>query len=93
MAAISVDDSDKSRALAARLALSLPILSDVDRAVTRAFGVEDADNEIAWPAVFIVDAGYHVRWRWLADDFKLRPSSKELLDALDRAATPATATP
>jgi peroxiredoxin len=47
--------------------------------------VEDQENEIAWPAIFIVGRDGRVRWRSLAETFKVRPTSEVVLEALDHA--------
>jgi peroxiredoxin len=54
----------------------------VDLKAIRAYGVEDAENRIAWPAIFIVGADGHVRWRSLAETFRVRPASEVVLEAL-----------
>ena len=52
----------------------------------RAYGVEDQENGIAWPAIFIVGRDGKVRWRSLAETFKVRPTSEVVLEALDAGA-------
>jgi peroxiredoxin len=81
-----VDPPDRSRALAEKLGVKYPLLSDPKREVTRAYGVEDQENGIAWPAIFIVGRDGNVRWRSLAETFKVRPASEVVLEALDAAA-------
>jgi peroxiredoxin len=83
LVAISADAPEKSRALAQKLGLQFPLLSDPGREVIRGFGVEDAENGIAWPAIFILDADRRVAWRSLAETFKVRPASAVVLQALD----------
>jgi peroxiredoxin len=82
LVAISVDSPVESRALAERLGLSFPLLSDPDLKAIRAYGVEDAENGIAWPAIFIVGADGRIRWRSLAETYTVRPASAVLLEAL-----------
>jgi alkyl hydroperoxide reductase subunit AhpC len=53
--------------------------------VIRAYGVEDAENEIAWPAIFIVGRDGKVRWRSLAETYPVRPAAEVVLDALRSA--------
>ena len=85
--AISVDGLDRSRAVVDRLGLDFPILSDPDHTVMRSFGVEDEENGIAWPAIFVVDPSGRVRWRDLTNDYRVRPSAETVIKALDGAGT------
>lgn len=83
MLAVSVDGQEKSRALIERLSLPFALGLDEDRALTRAFGVYDPANDIAWPAIFIVGPEGVVRWRSLAETYTVRPASQVVLDAAD----------
>ena len=80
--AISVDPPATSAALASKLGITFPLLSDESRATIRAYGVEDAENGIAWPAIFIVDKQGKIVWRALAETYKLRAGLKQILEAL-----------
>ena len=84
MAAISVDPPATSAALAKKLGVTFPLLSDESRAGIRAFGVEDAENGIAWPAIFIVDRNGKIVWRSLSGTYKLRATSAQILQALPK---------
>jgi peroxiredoxin len=81
-----VDPPDRSRALAEKLDLKFPLLSDPKREAIRAYGVEDQENGIAWPAIFVVGRDGKVSWRSLAETYKVRPASEVVLEALDAAA-------
>ena len=48
----------------------------------RAYGIEDAPNELAWPSIFVVDRKQVVTWRWLADTFRERIATADVLSAL-----------
>ena len=82
LAAISVDSPDTSTHLAAGLGLTFRLVSDPGHRLIGAFGVFDGETELAWPAVYILDARGAITWRWLADDFKTRITSAEILAAL-----------
>ena len=82
MIAISVDPPEKTKELQAKLKVNYPLLSDIDLSTIRAYGVEDHENGIAWPAVFIVSSSGIIRWRSLAETYKVRPLSQEIIDAL-----------
>jgi peroxiredoxin len=69
--------------LAERLGITFPLLSDEKLSAVRAYGVEDAENGIAWPAIFIVERDGLIAWRSLAETYRERPASKVVLEALD----------
>ena len=48
--------------------------------------MEDQESGIAWPAIFIVGRDGKVRWRSLAETYKVRPASEVVLEALDAVA-------
>lgn len=50
--------------------------------VVRAYGVDDEDNGIAWPAIFIVGTDGRVKWRSLAETYTVRPAAEIVLEAL-----------
>lgn len=77
-----MDPQEKSNQLVAAQGITFPLLSDRDRSTIRAYGVEDAENGIAWPAIFIVAPDGTIRWRSLADTYKERPTSEVILEAL-----------
>jgi peroxiredoxin len=84
VAALSVDPVPKSKELQAKLKLSYPIISDPNLEAIRAFGVEDAENGIAWPAVYVIDPGGKIAWRSLSETYKDRPLPEMLFEQLDR---------
>lgn len=71
--------------LGEKLGLAFPLLSDPGG--TRAiepFGVFDPDTEIAWPSIFVVGRDGKVLQRWLADTFKERIATSDVLAQLDQ---------
>jgi peroxiredoxin len=82
--AISVDPPATSADLAKKLGITFPLLSDTSRATIRAFGVEDGENGISWPAIFIVDKKGKIDWRSLAQTYKIRAMSEQILAALPK---------
>ncbi len=86
MVAISADPAERSAQLAAKLGLTFPILSDPQRDVIRLFGVEDAQNEIAWPALFVIGPGRKIVRRVMLETYKERPLVSQILETLDHAA-------
>jgi len=84
--AISVDSVETSTHLAEGLQLGFPLVSDPGHRLIDGFGVFDGETEIAWPAVFIVERngrGDEVVWRWLADTFRQRVATADILKAID----------
>lgn len=71
-----------NRALSDKLGVTFPIVSDPGAAAIRAYGVYDSENEIAWPAVFIVGKDGTIEKRWLADDYKVRITTAEIMSGL-----------
>ncbi len=67
IAALSVDPPERSRALAAQLALPFPLLCDQAREVVRAWGLYNREEKggIAYPATFVLDRERVVRFRSL----------------------------
>ncbi len=78
-----MDPPELSHALAERLGVTFPLLSDEDLSAIRAYGVEDAENGVAWPAIFIVGRDGRVAWRSLAETYRERTASRVVLEALD----------
>jgi peroxiredoxin len=79
LAALSVDEPQRSRALAAQLQLPFPLLCDAEREVVRAYGLfnEKEKGGIAYPATFVLDRDRIVRFRSLD-----RTASRVNLDEL-----------
>jgi peroxiredoxin len=82
--AISVDSVERNRALADELGLDFPILADPDRAVIRAYGVDDPENRIAWPAIFVIGRDGTIVDRDLAVDYRVRPQVAAIIEAIPR---------
>ncbi len=82
LVAISVDDAAESVALAKKLGLEFPLLSDPGMRVTTAYGLQDPGNETAWPAVFVLDADNRVVWRAIESSYKVRPTTKTVRAAI-----------
>jgi peroxiredoxin len=79
LAALSVDEPQRSRALVAQLELPFPLLCDTEREVVRAYGLfnEKEKGGIAYPATLVLDRDRIVRFRSLD-----RTASRVTLDEL-----------
>lgn len=69
------DATETNAALAKRLGVTFPILSDADLSTIRAYGVEHVGKDIALPATVVVNADGTVRWIYVGD----RPADRPLL--------------
>lgn len=85
LAAISVDPVENNSALARKLLLDFPLLSDPEGEVIRRWGVwTDAEGGIARPSLFAVREDATIAWRYVGNDYADRPSDEQLFDSLKR---------
>lgn len=82
MWAISSDPPEKLAAYARYAGISFPLLSDGDLAVTKAYGIFNAQQDLAHPTSLVIDRKGVVRYVREDIDFRVRPSPEELLGAL-----------
>ncbi len=83
--AIVTDDSDTNAALAERLGVTFPILSDPDLTTIRAYGVEHVGKDIARPATVVVGEDGTVLWAYVGDRPADRPLLPDVLRVLEGA--------
>jgi len=77
LAAISVDSVEQNAALAEKLLLPFPVLSDPDGAVIRTWEVwTDDEGGIARPAVFLVEPDGSVALSYVGNDYADRPGDE-----------------
>jgi peroxiredoxin (alkyl hydroperoxide reductase subunit C) len=84
--AISGDSPFCHEAFAQRARLPFPLLSDVHREVIRAYGVLDADRNVAYRSTFVVDRAGILRWGQAGDREMVRDGA-EILRVLDLIAS------
>lgn len=77
-----MDPPELSHELGTALGLSFPLLGDVDLAVIRAYGLEDAANGIAWPAIYVLDRAGTVRFRSLTENYRIREDARVVEGAI-----------
>jgi len=85
--AISVDTQEESANLCKKAGYSYTFLSDVGAPVIRRYnilhpGAGENGKDIARPAEFLVDPTGTVRWVNLTDDFRIRATPEQMLDAV-----------
>lgn len=84
LAAISVDDPADSQALAQRLSLPFPLLSDPEARVITAYGVRMEGEVLAVPATFVVRPDRTIAWQYVGDAVPDRASLDVVRQELER---------
>lgn len=77
--AISNDELSDTKELANNSPISFPLLSNPSYSVIKQFGVFDPANEIAWPAVFIINEESKITWKSISSSYKNRPPVSEII--------------
>jgi len=80
--ALSGDSSACHAAFAAATKLPFPLVSDLHRTAIRAYGVLDADRNVAWRSTFVIDRDGLLRWGQAGDRQMVRDGA-EILRVLD----------
>ncbi len=76
---------EDSQALVKKLDVRFPVLSDTEAKLTKAFGLFDPGNEIAWPAVYVIDKSGKIAWRGFLETYKERVTVDDILKAAKAA--------
>jgi len=84
--AISVDQPEVSRDLSQKAGYTFPILSDPNAEAIRRYdllhaGAGETGNDIARPGEFLLDANGIVRWVNLTENYWVRATSEQMLEA------------
>lgn len=80
---ISVDSVEQNLAMAEKLLLPFPLLSDPEGRVIRDWDVwTDNDGGIAKPSIFAVRGDGSITWEYVGRDFADRPTDDELFNSL-----------
>lgn len=85
LAAISADAAEESVALADKLAIGFPLLSDTDLRAATAWGVAMQGKDIAVPATFVVLPDRRVFWKKVGESVTDRADNDEILEVVERA--------
>ncbi len=64
--------------------MKFPLLTDAEGVVAQAYGVWDADTEIALAATFVVASGGKIVYRMIGADKTDRPSVDQVLGELPK---------
>ena len=91
--AVAVTATFSQQAFAKSLGVDFPLVSDWDRTVCAAYGVQydvwKGHRGLAKRSVFVIDRTGTVRYRWVTDDALVLPDLDEAIDALRACAGPA----
>lgn len=94
--AVSVDQAEKSKSLAAKIArdgkgeIPFPLLSDPGHRMIDAYGLFDPSylgqdvEGIPHPAVYILDRNRKIVWAKVETDYKIRPTNADIRAELDK---------
>ena len=82
MVALTADEALDIKALADKLGLTFPVLSDKGLTIAESFGVRQAGEDIPLPAIFVVDARGVVIWEKVGENPTDRPTMNDILGAL-----------
>ena len=81
--AISPDDATDMQKMAERMDRPYHFLSDAGLKVTDLYGIR-RDKELPHPAMILLDDQGLVKWFYIGEDYKTRPSATQLQRVLDR---------
>lgn len=84
LAAISVDDSADSAALADKLGVEFPLLSDPEARVIAAYGVQMEGQVLAVPATFVIRPDRTIAWQYVGDTVPDRPPADVVRQEVER---------
>jgi len=93
VAGVVVDPPETNATVSRELALAYPILADSDLAAVSAYGLREVGGgpdgrDIARSASVLIDRNGIVRWRIVADNFRVRPTPRTVLEAVDALDAP-----
>ena len=89
---VAVTATFSQQAFAESLGVDFPLLSDWDREVCAAYGVQyevwKGHRGLAKRSIFVVDPDRVVRYRWVTDDALVLPDLDEAVEALRACVRP-----
>ena len=81
--AISPEDATDMQKIADRMDRPYRFLSDINLNVTDLYGIR-RDEELPHPAMIVLDDLGIVKWFYVGENYKQRPSAQQLRKVLDR---------
>ncbi len=92
VAGVVVDPVATNADIVRQAGLAFPILSDPDLRMIDAYGLRHVEahdgQDIARSASVLIDADGIVRWTRVPENFRVRPTPKEILAAIDTQTRP-----
>jgi peroxiredoxin len=64
----------------------VPLLCDPDLKVISAYGVAMEGKDIAVPSTFVIDRTGAIRWRYVGENMRDRPTAQQLIDKVAQLA-------
>jgi len=83
VAAISVDPMENSTEMVGKLMLPFPLLSDPRGGLTKRYGLWNEEENVAVPAIVVVDRSGEIRYLYTGTDVADRPGNEDVFAALD----------
>jgi methyl-accepting chemotaxis protein len=80
LVAISADTQEDSRGFIKDAGLRVPLLADPELKVISEYGVAMEGKNIAVPSTFVLDESGAIRWHYVGENMKDRPTAQILLD-------------
>ena len=81
--AVAVQDQAGTQQAATETGVAYPILADPDHRMTEAYGVFNTlGDNVATPAIFIIDSSGQIAWSYIGQGVSDRPSNQTILDNL-----------
>ncbi len=81
--AMAVQNTANAKKMVDVTGAAFPILADPDHAVADAYSVFNLlDDNVAAPAVFIINPAGHITWQYIGKNSNDRPAPQKILDNL-----------
>jgi len=80
---ISADEAQDSAALARKQEIPFPLVHDEGLRAALAYGVAMEGEDIAVPAVFVIDGERRIHWKHVGESLWDRPSVEDILAMVD----------
>ena len=82
LVAVSADSLQTAIQTKSSLKLSFDVLADTKRKVIQLYGILHPEENLARPAVFVIDQKGYVRFRYIGKNAADRPTNARIINAL-----------
>lgn len=83
IAGVSVDPPENGKAMVEKLHLPFSLLSDPHGELAKRYGLWNAEESVAVPAILVLDRGGVIHYLYVGEDFADRPGDAAIFEALD----------